>query len=245
MAGEGKYIFCITETKPAARIGETGIHTIAYRDLAAVVKDAPLSGPKPTRQDLMGHLQVIEQVMAGNTVIPVEFGTIAASEAEVREKLLASRYGQWRALLGRLAGKAELGLKVMWRELEVIFAEVVAENEKIRVLRDWIAARPQADTRLQTIEIGKMVADALEWKKREAGDKILKALTSLAVETRAGKLLGEKMILNAAFLVDKEREAEFDEKVSCLAQQPIGRYLFQYVGPAPPFNFVTETSVGR
>lgn len=250
MSERGKYIFCIIEARQLARHGESasgmtggeggwdGIHTITCRDLAAVVKDSPLAPPKPTREDLMGHLRVIEQVMQVSTVIPVEFGTIAASEEEVREGLLASRYEQFKALLRYLEGKVELGLKALWREREPIFAEIAAEQERIRALREWIAARPEAHTRQQRIEIGRMVAQALEAKRSKEGGEILESLAPLAAETRAGRLLGEKMILNTAFLVERQRETEFDERVSRLAAERGQRLLFKYVGPAPPFNFV-------
>lgn len=239
MAGEGKYIFCITEPGPLAGMDEVGIHTIVYGGLAAAVRDSPLEAPKPSRDDLVGHLRVIEQVMANRTVIPVEFGTIAASEEEVREGLLASRYEELCDLLQYLKGKVELGLKILWREMGLIFGEIVAEQERIRALREWIATHPEAHTRQATIEIGKMVAEALEEKQRREGGEILEALAPLAVDTRTGELLGEKMILNAAFLVEREREPEFDEKASRLGEERGQRLLFKYVGPVPPFNFVS------
>jgi hypothetical protein len=238
MAEEGKYVFCIIEAAPQPILGADGVRTITYRDLAAVVRDSPLALAKPTREDLVGHLRVVEQVMGSNTVIPVEFGTVAASEQEVQENLLAPRYEQLQALLAYLRGKVELGLKVLWRDIQAVFAEIVAEHESIRVLREWIDAHREAHTRQQRIEIGQMVAEALEAKKRREGEEILEALAPLAAEARAGQVLGEKMILNAAFLVEIQREPEFDQGVSHLAEERGQRLLFKYVGPVPPFNFV-------
>jgi hypothetical protein len=239
MNGPGKSIFCIIEAAPWEGIGENGTYAITYRDLAAVVRDCPLPRPKPSREELVGHLRVIEQVMAGRTVIPVAYGTVAVSEQEVREVMLASRYEQLRPLLRYLDGRVELGLKVLWKEMEPIFAEIVAEHERIRMLRDWIAGRPEAHTRQQRIELGEMVADALEAKRRAEAQEFLDALALLAVEARTGQLLGEKMILNAAFLVDCKREAEFDEQVAHLSAKRGERLAFRYVGPVPPFNFVS------
>jgi hypothetical protein len=180
----------------------------------------------------------MEQVMASQTVIPVAYGTVAATEEAVREGLLAARYEDLRALLQRLEGRVELGLKALWREMGLIFAEVVAEQETIRALRDAIAARPAAHTRQEVIELGHMVADAMEAKKRREGGEMLDALSPLAAEARFGRLLGEKMVLNAAFLVDRARETEFDAQVARLGEERGSRLLFRYVGPAPPFNFV-------
>jgi len=49
---------------------------------------------------------------------------------------------------------------------------------------------------------------------------------------------GDDMLMNAAFLVDKSREKEFDNEVARLAAQYEGRIEFKYIGPAPPYSFV-------
>ena len=46
------------------------------------------------------------------------------------------------------------------------------------------------------------------------------------------------MILNAAFLVERDSAAQFDERVHEIAQQYEGRLRFNYSGPWPPYNFV-------
>ena len=238
MSGTGKYVYCIVENGPLPEVGDAAIYTIAYRDLAAVVRDTPLPPPAPTRDHLVGHLRMIEQVMAVKTVIPASFGTIATTETEVRDRLLAARYQELHAALAYLEGKAELGLRALWRDLPSVFSEIAAEHENIRTLREWIATRPAANTHHEKIALGKMVAEALARKKDAEATDLLSILAPLAAEARAGKLLGDKMILNAAFLVDGEREAEFDERVARLGEERGERLMFRYVGPAPPFNFV-------
>ena len=46
------------------------------------------------------------------------------------------------------------------------------------------------------------------------------------------------MFVNAAFLVDKGREKEFDNIMDELGDKYKDRTKFLYVGPLPPFNFV-------
>jgi len=46
------------------------------------------------------------------------------------------------------------------------------------------------------------------------------------------------MVLDAVFLVDCLREMEFDESIDSLQEKNSDRLKFNYVGPAPPFNFV-------
>jgi hypothetical protein len=46
------------------------------------------------------------------------------------------------------------------------------------------------------------------------------------------------MILNAAFLVEKAREPEFDAAIQALDAEMNNLMTFKYIGPLPPFNFV-------
>ena len=46
------------------------------------------------------------------------------------------------------------------------------------------------------------------------------------------------MFLNAAFLIDRSREKEFDFLVEDLVKKHEDQMMFKYVGPIPAFNFV-------
>ena len=63
-------------------------------------------------------------------------------------------------------------------------------------------------------------------------------LSSLAIETKTNNIYGERMIINAAFLVEKDKESEFDQKVQELDAKYGDVVKFKYVGTLPPFNFV-------
>jgi len=44
--------------------------------------------------------------------------------------------------------------------------------------------------------------------------------------------------MNAAFLIERDREQEFDAKVKEIAAKYEGKLSFKYTGPWPPYNFV-------
>ena len=58
------------------------------------------------------------------------------------------------------------------------------------------------------------------------------------ITSRANKPIGDKMIMNAAFLIERDREQEFDNKVKDIAAKYEGKLSFKYTGPWPPYNFV-------
>jgi hypothetical protein len=114
----------------------------------------------------------------------------------------------------------------------------VAENDDIRALRDSLAGQAPEATQYERIQLGERAAAALQRKSEAEAAALLDTLKPLAVETRVNKNLGDMMLLNAAFLVDKSQEQAFDAKVQALGEAQAGRQIFQYVGPLPPYNFV-------
>jgi hypothetical protein len=212
------------------------VRLVTYDDLAAVVSDAPQHHYDITRENLLAHQRVITQAMTRSDVLPVSFGTIAGSDQEVQE-LLQRAFDDLHHHLALIQGRIELALKVLWSE-EQLFSEVVAENDDIRALRDSIAGQPPEATHYARIQLGERVAAAMQRKSEAEAAAVLDVLEPLAAATRVNKNLGDLMVLNAAFLVDKSREQAFDAQVQALGEAQTGRLIFDYVGPLPPYNFV-------
>jgi hypothetical protein len=245
----GTYIYCVAPAQPFEKNGgslvatpgiggrDKAIRLLTSDDLAAVVSDAPREDYDITRENLLAHQRVITQAMTRSDVLPVAFGTVAESDQQVQERLLHGAADDLHRSLAEVRGRIELELKVLWNE-ERLFADIVAENDDIRALRDSLAGQPPEATRDERIQLGERVAAALQRKSEAEAAALLDALKPLAVETRVNNNLGDMMLLNAAFLVDKSQEQAFDATVQALSEARAGRQIFQYVGPLPPYNFV-------
>src|SRR3989440_16351 len=243
----GTYIYCVTRAQPFADAGspfatpgiggQKQVRILTHDDLAAVVSDAPQAAYDISRENLLAHQRVLTQTMTRSEVLPVSFGTVAASDQQVQELLLHREADALRRSLAQVRGRIELELRVLWHE-ERLFADIVAENEDIRALRDRLAGQAPAATHYERIQLGELVAAALERKSAAEAAALLDALEPLAVETKVNKNLGDMMLLNAAFLVDRSQEPAFDAKVQALGETQAGRLIFRYVGPLPPYNFV-------
>jgi hypothetical protein len=245
MVNEGKYIYCITEAKgKPEQFGPIGIggrgdklYSICFDDIAAVVSNSPIKKYSVARENLTCHERAIEEVMKTQTVLPVRFCTIAEVENKVR-KILEKEHDRFFSLLKDMEGKKELGLKAVFKE-EAIYKEILADYEEIRMEKEKMAKEPRsAHAHQKLMQIGKMVEAALQEEKAKWKGDILSSLVSLALEVKTNNTYGERMILNAAFLVEKTKEAAFDQKVNELADQYGDKITFKYVGTLPPFNFV-------
>ena len=88
------------------------------------------------------------------------------------------------------------------------------------------------------LKVGKLVESIVkEWEKKYV-QKIYSSLKEIAVDSRLNQPIGIKMLLNSSFLVDKNKEKDFDKRVNELAQNYENQLKFKYVGPVPPYNFV-------
>ena len=241
-SGQGKYVYCIIKQTVPREFGEHGIgsngrvYTVHYEDLAAVVSDTPLKVYDPTRENVLAHEYVNEVVMREFTLIPMSFGTLFRTEGDIVE-LLRSTYDTFADVLSKIEGKLEFGLKVLW-DRERVIATLEESDAELRRLRQEITESPQGATYFARVELGRRVEEALE----AAGDRYVRdihtALKPAAVASRANKPIGERMILNAAFLVDRGQEAQFDEAVKGISRKYEGQLTFKYTGPWPPYNFV-------
>jgi hypothetical protein len=243
---EGKYIYCIIDDGKIQTFGQIGIggrgdelYAICFDDIAAVVSNSPIIKYSVSRENMLTHERAIEEVMKGYTVLPVRFCTIAEDEEKVK-KILERERDRFVDLLKNIKNKKELGLKAIFKE-DVIYEDILEKYEDIRVLKEKVAALPPDKTYYQRMEIGRMVEAALQKEKEIHKEDILNALSPLAVEVKTNNTYGERMIINAAFLVEKHKEAEFDQKVQGLEDKYGERIKFKYVGTLPPFNFINLT----
>ena len=244
MAKEGKYVYCIIESNEGRNFGPIGIgqrgdivSTIGFDDISTVISSSPMTKYVINRENMTAHEKVIEEVMKDYTVLPVRFCTIAASAEEVRT-LLRRRYSEFKGLLRDMDNKVEMGLKALWKDMNRIFHEIAEENQEVRRLKKKAGGKPgKTDNKLK-ITLGKAVKGALEAKKVGEAEKILSTFKRTAVDVRTNDVFGDNMFLNAAFLIDRSREKEFDFMVEDLVEKYKDQANFKYVGPAPPFNFV-------
>jgi len=244
MAEEGKYIYGIIDTNGVRNFGAIGIggrgdvvSNISYQDISAVISNYPMEKYELSKENLLAHEEVVERVMSDYTVLPMRAFTIAANAEEVRD-FLRKHYRELAGLLKDMDNKVELGLTAYWKDMTSIFQEIVNENRKIRTLREKIAGIAERQGFKEKINLGEMVASALKYKKEIEGEEILRSLKKSAIEFRMNDVRGDEMIINAAFLIDRGWENEFDSKLSELNSRYAQRIRFKYVGPIPPYNFV-------
>ena len=240
-SNEGKYVYCIIKTEDALSFGPLGIgtdpaevHTVNYRDIAAVVSNTPMVVQDPTRDNVLAHQRVNETVMQKHTVIPMSFGTVFKTHDDIME-LLRSAYDAFTDVLNKMQDKFEFGLKVLW-DRDQIIREIEEEDEDIRRLKGEISSQ-KGSTYFARMQYGRLIDAALQARSERYVAEIFHGLRDVSVASRSNKPIGDRMIMNAAFLVARELEEAFDASVKDIGQR-YDKLTFKYTGPWPPYNFV-------
>jgi Gas vesicle synthesis protein GvpL/GvpF len=240
---EGRYVYGIIPSNEHVTFGKMGIgrtgemvYAVTHGDISAIVSRTGVFIFDPTRENALAHEHVIETVMKTHTIIPMSFGTVFRTDDDIRE-VLRSIYPSVKDVLKQMAGKVEFGLKVTW-DRDHIVEELRRDHEEIHRFHQEITRKHLQSTYFARMQLGRMIEKALTERSGEYLREIYEGLRAICVASRDNKPIGDKMIMNAAFLIERERETEFDAAVNRIAKKFGDRLNFKYTGPWPPYNFI-------
>jgi hypothetical protein len=211
---------------------DASVLEVEHGELVALISELPSPDIRARRRDLLRHAEVLQQTFDRRTVVPLEFGTLFASEDDVVAELLEPRYEDLVALLQQLDGLVELTVRAFYDEAGVLAAIVQDEPE--------VAALRGAGGQAQQMQLGEAVAAALARRRDRNGDEIVAALSSLAQGAFVEERVAELEVVRAAFLVERPGVSDFDAQAEELAEEFGGVIRFKLTGPLPPHHFVAE-----
>jgi Gas vesicle synthesis protein GvpL/GvpF len=214
------------------------LRVVAFGRIAALV-----SGPgtrehesegRALRRDLRAHEEAVRRAMELGTILPVSFGTIFEDDRQVVDELLDPNGDELAALLDEFEGLVELTVKAELVQDEALRRLLERDAE----LRAWRDAASFAGTDEQ-IAFGQAIAECVEEEARRRAERLLPRLASLAQDVRVTAEARGLTIVKASFLVDGRRIRQFDAAVEELASESAPLVQFDYVGPLPPYSFVS------
>lgn len=234
------YLYAITDRPEAPLPAEAGLEGasllgLPYQNIAAVASSIGVAEVPPEEANIWRHETVVEALMADRTVLPVRFGTMFADETAV-QAVLAEHYADLVADLKRMCGHVELGVRVLCDDgqsqplsVDCLSGKKSSEQPPANGSgRAYLMARLEEERQVQT------------WSDRAEtlAAELHTPLARLAAQSTSQVLITPRLLLTAAYLVDREQLAAFRREVKVLiAAHPKLRFLC--TGPWPPYNFVT------
>jgi len=251
------YLYCLVRSarEPSLRAAPAGLPGAgrpraidAGGGLWLVAADAPLEryGEKPIEQGLrdlawvssvaVPHEAVVEHVAKSGTVVPMKLFTLFRSDTRALEHV-AKRRKRIDRLVERIEGREEWGLRVL-----------LDETAALRRARDEAQAvapgAPGAAFLLRKKKEHDLAREVIE-HARDRADGLFELLAVQADDARRrppppGEV-GKRVLLDAAFLLQRKKAKAFQTKVRAEAKKLAGRdYQLTLTGPWPAYTFVSD-----
>ncbi len=246
MTVAGYYVYCVADGPKGPLLRMAGlqgkeVRQVPHGDIRALCSELA-DGTGFTEGDVLVHEALVESAMAQSAVLPMRFGTVFPSRGALLG-MLESFYPRFRAALDRVAGKVEVGVKVLW-EAEALKNQIAARPPSAGKWSEKESGRSPGRTYLLRRFQEYLLERGLEAKAVEVASSIDTPLRKWASEARVETLCTENLVLAASYLVHKGKldafKAEFDR---LKAGHPGLKFL--YSGPWPPYNFVGSFETGE
>lgn len=253
------YLYCVTDTLPfpGQSIESHGLKSIQFNDFYMVFRHVPHSEFSEVNLKLnlsdvhwretmaFDHINVINKVMEHNTVLPFKLGTIFESD-ESLINFIKNHSGSVRENFINIDGKEEWSVKIycnrrkLSEQIDEISTDAAAFEEKIMASspgKAYLLKRKK--TEFVDTEMNRII--------RDYGQSYFDNFKNISASSRLNHLLptgvtgrADSMILNASFLVNKDKVTFFKSTASSIRKKDgDSGILIETFGPCPPYSFVT------
>lgn len=255
------YLYCITDKVPKLKEIENLVdnpYFIYHQSLYAIVNNVKEfefdeENLKRNLADLEWishkasiHEKAIEGIMKNTGVIPFKFGTIFATEDNLKA-MLGQHLEGFKDILIKLENKEEWGVKIYCNS-EKLKENLIQEDEQLLNIDKEINSSAAGKAYLLKKKKEELLNIAVNKKLNEYGQVSFDRLREKSTEARINKLLpkevterNDEMILNSAFLINKDKVEDFLNIVEDVRTKYTDRGLFfDCTGPWPPYNFCSS-----
>ena len=251
------YLYCLVRSarEPSLRAAPAGLPGAgrpraidAGGGLWLVAADAPLNryGEKPIERGLrdlawvssvaVPHEAVVEHVARNGTVVPMKLFTLFRSDARALEHV-AKRRKRIDRVVERIEGREEWGLRVL-------LDEAAALKRARNAVQAVAPGAPGAAFLLRKKKEHDLAREVIE-HARDRADGLFELLAVQADDARRrppppGEI-GKRVLLDAAFLLQRKKAKAFQTKVRAEAKKLADRdYQLTLTGPWPAYTFVSD-----
>jgi hypothetical protein len=196
------------------------------------------------------HEELVEHVMKVTTPVPLKLCTIFKGRERVLS-MLKRNYATFCLALTELRGKVELGVSA-YVTLDAGKLTKQTENRTIKSLQRKVENASEGRAYFLKQELDEMVVSEFATRALASSRNVYEELKPLAERALINKPIatdvgGRKssaktdMIMNAAFLVARDRMANFERRFEQLRMEYNSKGIsLKLTGPWPPYNFAQQ-----
>ena len=214
---------------------ERSVYNIPYEDIGIVASNIneKIEEIKDiTKEYVLAHEKVVEELMDKFTVLPVRFFTVFDKKENVIS-MTKNYYNDFKSNLIRLGNKVEFGIKVIWNGSNVKkkIEETYKNNDSIPATS---SAKIFIKEKFKEYKINKI----FESEAERCIEFIDNSFNRFSCEKKIQKLKTENLLLEACYLVEKEKQNDF-KKVYEQFKNVQNEFKYLFSGPWPAYNFIS------
>ncbi|MCK9220327.1 MAG: GvpL/GvpF family gas vesicle protein [Bacteroidales bacterium] len=255
------YVYCISDSPLgiASSLKSKRLKSIKFNDLYVIVKYVTesefseanfkinLSNVQWVENNVKEHLNVIGMIMEYTEVIPLKFGTIYHTKAGL-QKFITDYSASLIENIHNIRGKEEWAVKI-YCDRKMLGEQIDQLSDVVVDLEKCIMASSPGKAFLLERKKNDLIDNEIDRLCKDYGQKYLDEFKSMSESISLCNLLpkeytgrSDTMILNAAFLVSKNKVSDFKWSIEMLVKKDRNSGFFiEATGPWPPFNFVDFT----
>ena len=253
------YVYCLSNIPPefVPDMEFDGLKSLRFDDLYVIVKYVSesefseenlkknLSDIQWLEKNARQHIRVIGMIMGQCTVIPFKFGTIYQSEAGLK-KFIEDYSDSLIENLFHVEWKEEWAVKI-YCDRKALNEQIDELSEEAAALENQIMASSPGKAFLLKRKKIDLVENEMDRFCKIYGQEYYNEFTNMSESASLHHLLpkeftgrNDAMILNATFLVSKDKATDFVSMARLLKKKysNLG-FDIEITGPWPPFSFIS------
>ncbi|NQU86937.1 MAG: GvpL/GvpF family gas vesicle protein [Mariniphaga sp.] len=253
------YVYCLSNSPPelAHDIEPKGLKSLIFDNFYVIIKYVSesefseenfkknLSDIQWVETNAREHIKVISKIMETGTVIPFKFGTIFNARSSLK-KFVADYSDSLHENFLHIEGKEEWSVKI-YCDRKSLSEQIDELSEEAASLEKQIMASSPGKAFLLKKKKNDLIENEMDRLCKKYGQEFYDDFKNLSEETSLNNLLPKDftgredfMILNAAFLVSKNRLTDFKNLVDTLIKKDENSsFCIEANGPWPPFSFIS------
>lgn len=231
----GDYVFSVEPYESTI----LSVKMVCFKNIAIIAKEIDIWNIDELNKvemlnKLLIHQKTLEEIMQQQLVVPIKFATLVDSLKDI-QIILEENFDLFQKILKEMEGKIEFSLAVSL-DVQAQLKKIAEEDANICKMKGQ--TQTNVDSKL-IVEIGRILKDRLEELKTKIGIEIFNKLGQLAKVIVDHGRFEDNIILNTSFLISREEEEIFMQRIYELDEKFKGEFYFKCLCPLPPYNFRT------
>lgn len=253
------YVYCLSNSHPELyqKIEQEGLELLMLDDFYVIVKYVSeseyseenfkknLSDIQWLETNAREHVRVINTFIENSTVIPFKFGTIYNSKVSLK-KFIKDYADSLIENFHHIEEKEEWSIKI-YCDRKALCEQIDELSEETAALEKQIMASAPGKAFFLQRKKKELIENELDRICKNYGQEYYAEFKNMSESTNLNNLLPKAftgrediMILNAAFLVSKNKVADFIKRADTLSKKDGNSgFIIEATGPWPPFSFIS------